>query len=136
MVDTLSRDFGQGFLEEAYEGVRGGQVAQILDSPIFPQAPTQRFILTDYAQTLNVLDQYGLRARAVYQVPRTGSYRCYISGDDHSELWLKQSSGARSCIASSLSWTGFAEFNKYSSQQSEPIALNAGEEIEIEILLK
>jgi hypothetical protein len=81
---------------------------------------------------------YGSRIRGYLCPPQTGSYTFWISGDDGTELWLSSSdnASAKTRVAYSNSWTGFREWNRYASQKSAALYLEAGKKYYIEALHK
>jgi hypothetical protein len=83
-------------------------------------------------------DNYGDRIRGYICAPATGSYTFWIAGDDAAELWLSANDGPadKVKIAYVSSWTNYREWNKFSSQQSVPIALQSGKKYYIEVLHK
>lgn len=93
----------------------------------YPNNPTTTNILTEF-RTSNLGDKYGNRVTG-YIVPKeTGKYTFYITGDDNTEFYLSTNESAsnkkRRCRISGL--TGETEYNKYKSQKSSSITLEAG----------
>jgi hypothetical protein len=76
--------------------------------------------------------------KAYLCVPQTGNYTFWISSDDNSQLWLSSNDQPENkrLIASVTGATRFREYNKYPSQQSVVIPLEAGMKYYIEALHK
>ena len=66
--------------------------------------------------------------------PQTGNYTFWISGDDATRLTLSPDANPANAqlIAYSTSRTNFREYNKYASQKSAPVYLEAGKKYYIE----
>ena len=69
-------------------------------------------------------------------MPASGSYQFQIAGDDESALYLSttESPANKALIASVPDWTDPRYFDKYASQTSSDIALQAGRRYYIEVL--
>lgn len=120
-------------LEEKWENAIGNDVPNI---PLQTTA-TSTSQLTTF-ETSNLGEQYGERIRGYLCPPQTGSYTFMISGDDAAELWLSTDDNPSNKIkiASFLSYTDFHQFDKFPSQTSAPITLQAGHRYYIEALHK
>lgn len=119
---------------EYWESVPGSKVADIpLNKP-----PTNTSKINLFEAPANVANYYGARISAYLQVPISGNYTFYIASDDHSELWLSTDAtpANRKKIAWVNGWARSREWNKYTSQKSFPIALQAGRIYYIEALHK
>ncbi|HEU4470414.1 MAG TPA: PA14 domain-containing protein [Flavisolibacter sp.] len=119
---------------EQWQGVNGNDVQQI---PLGTDATSVRQI-TSFETAENAGDQYGSRIRGYICPPQTGNYKFWIAGDDATELWLSRDDqpSNKTRIAYSLSWTEFREWNRYNSQRSVVIYLEAGHKYYIEALHK
>ncbi len=96
----------------------------------------------------NTTDWFVSRLRGSVKAPSTGSYRFFVAGDDHCELWLSSDDRKfqKRLIASvaPASWqkaeapafTKPQEWDKYPTQESEVIELQQGREYFIEVLHK
>ena len=85
----------------------------------------------------NVGNDYSRRITGSITVPTSGDYTFYIASDDSSRLYLSADATAANkvqiaSVGNGL-WTDFQEWNKYSSQQSTAINLQAGQIYYIEI---
>ena len=121
-------------LREQWNGVGGNDVPQI---PL-ASAPSSSSQLTSFEGPKDIADAYGSRIRGYICAPQTGYYTFLIAGDDATELWLSSDvlPANKIKIAYNLSWTGFREWYKYSTQQSGSIYLIAGQKYYIEALHK
>lgn len=121
-------------LREYWANVSGTTVPAIpVNSP-----PTSTSELTLFEGPSNVGTNYGSRIRGYICPPVTGNYTFWISSNDHSELWLSTDDDPdnKVRIANLTRATNPREWNKFPSQQSEPIALVAGQRYYIEALHK
>jgi hypothetical protein len=86
----------------------------------------------------NIADNYGSRIRGYVCVSQSGNYTFWISGDDNCELWLSTSDdpSAKIKIASVTGYTLKRQWDKYASQRSGVIHLQAGRKYYIEALHK
>ncbi|QCR22098.1 PA14 domain-containing protein [Pontibacter sp. SGAir0037] len=116
---------------ELWDDVHGG----IGDIPV-SKAPYATSTLNTFEAPSNVGDNYGQRLSGYITAPATGDYTFWISGDDMAELWLSssESPSQKEKIASVGSWTSAREWDKFSSQQSRKIRLEAGKRYYIEAL--
>ena len=79
-------------------------------------------------------DYFAARILGYICPPQTGNYTFWISGDDATRLNLSTDANPANAqlIAYSLSRTNFREYNKYASQKSASIYLEAGKKYYIE----
>jgi glucose/arabinose dehydrogenase len=121
-------------LREVWTGVAGTSVTAIpIQSP-----PTQSSELTLFEGPTNVGSDYGTRIRGALHPPVSGNYIFWIASDDKSELWLSTTENPtdKVKIASVTGYTSVRQWNKYTTQQSLPVALVAGKKYYIEALHK
>ena len=80
-------------------------------------------------------DDFGQHVRGWLLPPATGFYTFWIASDDHSELWLSNSSDPadKALIAGVPGWTAYREWDKYPEQASAPIFLEANRAYFIEV---
>jgi len=121
-------------LLETWQGVDGPRVSSI---PI-NLAPTSTIERNIFEAPTNAGSNFGSRARGYICVPVTGNYTFWIAGDDQSELWLSSSADPayKKRIAYHSGWTTPREWTRYTTQQSAPIQLVAGQQYYIEALYK
>ncbi len=99
--------------------------------------PTESFTLAEFSfrEFDPDLNRHGSRIRS-YLIPRvSGEYTFQLTSDDQSDLFLSSSAdpAAKTVIAQVDGWTRPTEFDKYPSQTSAPIQLNAGHIYYIEL---
>ncbi|HEY0041748.1 MAG TPA: PA14 domain-containing protein, partial [Flavisolibacter sp.] len=121
-------------LREEWENIDGNDIAQIPQNSLSSSSSQ----ITVFEGLTNAGNKYGSRIRGYICPPQTGNYTFFISGDDATELWLSANAliSGRKKIAYNLSWTDFREWNKFSSQKSLPVYLEAGKKYYIEALHK
>ena len=90
--------------------------------------------LTSFETPQYYANNYASRMRAQICVPQTGTYTFWISSDDYSELYL--STDATEVNKTLIAWvygaTPYRNYDKYTSQKSTPITLQAGRTYYIE----
>ncbi|WP_207494035.1 PA14 domain-containing protein [Aridibaculum aurantiacum] len=121
-------------LQELWENIPGNDIANIN----WNSQPTKNKTLTAFEAAVDAGENFGSRIRGFICPPQTGNYTFFIAGDDATELYISTSDDPANKvrIAYSLSWTSFREWNKFSSQKSLPIRLEAGKKYYIEALHK
>jgi hypothetical protein len=121
-------------LYEEWASVPGNDVSDI-PLQIIPGSSSQ---LTELEVPVNNISNYGTQTRGYIWPPISGKYYFWIAADDAGELWLSTDDNPsnKAKIASTLSYTGFRQWNKYTMQQSASIALQAGHKYYIEVLQK
>lgn len=119
---------------ELWTGITGRYTSSI---PV-NSTPTAVAELTSFETPRNAGDNYGSRVRGYVCAPATGDYVFWIASDDTGELWLSSDDNPanKRKISSVTGWTNFHEWTKYTSQQSAPIRLVAGNKYYIEALYK
>jgi 2',3'-cyclic-nucleotide 2'-phosphodiesterase (5'-nucleotidase family) len=124
-------------LGEGYTGIPGAAVSDLTSHPSFPSNPDITGQLTSF-EYRNIGDNYGGRMRGYLCVPETGDYVFYIAGDDQAGFYLStdENPANKVLVAYTLSFTGFREWNKFSTQESTPIRLIKGARYYIETLQK
>ncbi len=121
-------------LREEWDNVEGNDVANIpLSNP-----PTSASQITSLEGPLNIGYNYGARIRGYIYPPTDGNYTFWIAADDSGELWLSTDDNPANKvkIASTSSWTDSRQWDKFSSQRSAPVTLQASHKYYIEILHK
>ncbi|MFN6106844.1 MAG: Calx-beta domain-containing protein, partial [Planctomycetaceae bacterium] len=96
--------------------------------------PTYTGTLSALTTAQNVGNDYSRRITGTITPVETGDYVFYLASDDSGRLYLSSndSEASKSLIASVSGWTNFQEWNKYNSQRSSPIRLQAGQRYYIE----
>ena len=104
--------------------------------PHFPLAPSGRQYLRTFETPENTATVYVARIRGFVVPPTTGEYRFWIASDDSSELWLGDDEDPRSArvIASVPTWTAPKDWNRFPSQRTPLVRLEAGRKYYVEVL--
>jgi len=126
-------------LREVYTDIGGVTVADLTNSPKYPDQPDLRSLLTElFEAPMDVLDNYGQRLHGWITPPTTGDYTFWISSDDGSELWLSTDADPahQVVIARVAAWTPSRAWDWEEGQRSAPIRLEAGQRYSIMALQK
>lgn len=122
-------------LREVWTNVPGKTVSTI---PV-NTSPNSQSQLGLFEAPLNVGDLYGQRIRGYICPPTTGNYTFWIASDDDGELWLSQDDNPANLRKIAYIQDGYTrprQWDKYASQESDPIYLEAGRRYYIEALHK
>lgn len=100
--------------------------------------PSHTQTLTLFEAPTDIADNYGVRIRGYVCPPTTGNYTFWVAGDDQTELWISPNDQPSNLtrIAYNNSWTSSRSWTSFSTQQSAPITLQAGQRYYIEALMK
>ncbi len=104
----------------------------------YPNNPSSTSLLPSMQMPGNYNNNFGTRISGYICAPLTGSYTFWIASDDNGELWLSSNDQAanKQLIAFHTSFTGPAEWNKFTTQKSAVINLTQGQSYYIEALMK
>ncbi|MBN1124774.1 MAG: hypothetical protein JXA82_07195 [Sedimentisphaerales bacterium] len=134
---------GKGeMLYEYWEGINGATVADLINSPDFPDNPTGSLMVTSMAGPRDWKDYYGARLSGYIIPPSTGNYTFYICSDDASELYLSTDGYPENLRPDPICAVyGYVEasppfWTEDEEQDSSPIALEAGKAYYIQALMK
>jgi PA14 domain-containing protein len=135
LVAGLAAQPANTLLMERWDGITGDTVPNLTSNANYPNNPTVRSYVTSFELPANVADNYGTRTRGYLAPPTTGNYTFWVSGDDHTELWLGTSENPATItrIAYVPDWSGVREWLKFPQQQSAAIALTAGVRYYVEV---
>ena len=123
---------------ERWEDVRGNNLVNLLQSPGYPQSPSSIGVIDTFS-TPRSGDSYGQRLRAVLTVAQSGHRVFRLAGDNQCHLVLTGDAGPylnKSTIASVPGWTRPGQWNRYPTQVSSPVYLEAGAGRYLEVLHK
>lgn len=120
-----------GLYQEFWVNATGTDV-RTFDFSTNPNGGSRYF--TSFETTQYYSNNYASRMRGMVCVPQTGNYTFWISSDDYSELYLStdENEGSKKLIAWVYGATPFRNYDKYSSQKSAQIYLEAGRKYYIE----
>ncbi len=121
-------------VHELWTGISGTMISSI---PVF-ETPDQSSLISVFEAPQNIDDNYGTRIRGYVCPPVSGIYTFWISGNDKTELWLSTSEDPadKQRIAYADHFTNVRQWNKYTTQQSGAISLQANQRYYIEALHK
>jgi hypothetical protein len=119
---------------EVWTNISGGKVSSI---PVY-QIPNQVTILNSLQGPVNAGDNFGARVRGYLCAPETGNYTFWIASDDQSELWVSTDATVanKKLVSSVTGYTTASEWEKYPTQKSAAVALQAGQTYYFEVLHK
>ncbi len=125
-------------LREWWTNIFGTAIIDLTSSPDYPANPAGSDFPVEFEAPTDWNDKYGTRMRGYLHPTVTGQYRFWIASDDNGELWLSSDDDPINAvlIASVPGWTYPQEWDKYGTQQSVLITLQAGEKYYIEALQK
>ena len=93
--------------------------------------------LDGFTSAQNAGDNFSRRLTGFITAPATGQYTFYASGDDAVRLYVGTSDApSNKVLAASVpsgGWTGYQQWDKYTSQQSTAISLVAGRKYYVEV---
>jgi chitodextrinase len=123
---------------ERFEGIFGSTISSLTSAAKYPNSPDFTSNPTSFEAPSDVMHDYGLRMRGYVCPPTTGSYTFWIAGDNNVELWLSTSNdpAGKTRIAYHNDWTAAREWNKFTTQKSAAVTLQAGTNYYIEALMK
>lgn len=118
-------------LQEIWTNVSGTSVKDF-DFSTTPSGVSRPF--TSFETTQYYANNYASRMRGLICVPQSGNYTFWISSDDQSELYLgtNVSEESKQLIAWVYGHTQFRNYDKYPSQKSAQVYLEAGRKYYIE----
>jgi hypothetical protein len=111
---------------EIWENITGTDLNALKSNFNYPSNPTVSDELTSF-NSPEYGDNYGGRLHGWLHVPVAGDYTFWVAGDDQTELWLSTDDDPANAvlIASVPDYANPQEWEKYPSQQSQPITLQA-----------
>jgi len=131
--------YSNGLNRHVFLNISGVRTTDLTSHPKYPDNPDIKTTLAQvFASPINVGDNYGQRIFG-YLIPDvSGDYQFGLSGDDYSQLYLSTDDLPENLqlIANVPGWTMPDEWNKYSSQTSRQIRLEAGKKYFIEAIMK
>lgn len=119
---------------EIWKNIPGTSISSVP----FDTAPDEVVALSSLGTPNYYGNEYGSRIRAYLCVPISGSFRFYLSSDDHSELWLSTNDDPANKVK--IAYLDRAvdpnSWSQHASQVSNPIDLVGGQKYYIEVLHK
>lgn len=119
---------------EEWDNISGGDIIP----SVFNTTPSSTSTLTKFEGPSEVGENYQSRIRGYICAPITGNYTFWISGDDHSELWLSSNNlpANKRLICSVPIYSSNRGWDDHPEQKSATIALRAGTNYYIEAIHK
>ncbi|MCC6727380.1 MAG: HYR domain-containing protein, partial [Saprospiraceae bacterium] len=129
---------GAGLAVSTWTGITGTSITDLTNNVNYPNNPSNNTINAGAVSTWNLVDNYGVRVTGVITPNQTGNYTFYVTGDDQTQLFLSNNASVtgKTMIAQVPGWTNITEFTKYTNQKSATIALTAGQDYYVELLMK
>ena len=127
-----------GLLREVWLNLNGVRVSNLVESNRFPDVPTFSDIVANFETPRDWADNYGTRLRGYVYPPETGTYYFWLSGDDYSDLYIGEDGTDSNTerIAWIEGWTNYRQWDRYPTQRSRALELNAGQRYYVEVLQK
>ncbi len=125
-------------LWEIWTGIAGTKISDLTGNPTYPHDPTHSQYLNAFETPIRWADNYGGRIRGYLHPPTTGMYTFWLATDDAGQLHVSsdhRSSGA-TLIAAVAGWAPPYDWDKYASQKSPEVFLEAEKAYYIEALQK
>jgi len=131
-------EYNGSVLRQYWTGISGSSLSDLTGNVRYPGNATGYDFRTSYEAPANWGDNYGQRMRAYVCAPWTGEYTFYIASDDSSELYLSSSQNPAGAarIAYVNGWTDYRQWDKYTTQRSQPVTLQAGQLYYLEAIQK
>lgn len=116
---------------EVWNNISGTTISPI----VYDQMPDLTTTLPIFETPQYHGNNYASRIRGYLCPPVSGDYTFWVSGDDMTELWLSTNDDPsnRNLIASVAGHTPYRKWDKYPSQQSGVISLEAGQRYYVEV---
>ena len=137
---TTSAAGGTGFLlREVWLDLGGNTLDDLTGAKaVYPDSPTETELLSSFDAPRPFADDYGQRLSGYLHPPTTGTYQFWIAADDVGVLKLSPDDNPANAvvIAEASAWTGALQWDKYPSQTSGTVSLEAGKRYYIEALSK
>lgn len=125
-------------LRELWENQEGGGLNELTADEFFPDYPTKADFVSSFEGQTDWSDSYGQRFRGFVHAPASGEYTFWVASDDQAVVFISENEdpAKKREIARNDSWTSKHEWEKYPSQKSKPVKLEAGKRYYIEALHK
>jgi len=120
-----------------WSGINGKSVRQLTRNVHFPDNSTSVEIISEIDFNERG-DTYGQRITSLLSIETTGDYRFWVSADESAELWLSSDEAPynKRLIAYTTKPTGYQVWDRFNTQKSALISLQAGERYFLEVLHK
>ncbi len=154
---TVAANFANGLTRERWEDIPGTRVSDLTGNRYRFLVDADERVLVPGVDESGNSDSYGSRYRGFLIAPVTGTYHFWIAGQNEAELWLadgtikktidnqivhltnrygKQRIAWVEDLRFGLNQTAVHEFDKFPSQMSRAVELQAGQKYYFEVLHK
>lgn len=123
---------------QTWTNLGGKAVRNLTRNAKYPSSFSSETAITQIDFSAQEGDKYGRRIYGLIGVAETGAYKFRLSADESAELWLATDEFPvnKRLIAFTNRPTGYQVWDRYGSQQSAAINLEAGKQYFIEVLHK
>ena len=135
---TPGNETGQ-ILRQKWENLSDeDQVVTLTSLSAYPDSPDSSGYLTSFEAPGDDGEAFGCRVIGYLHPLVSGNYTFWVASNNEGELWLSTDSSEsnKQLIAFVIGWTDEREWDKYSSQESTSINLNAGSVYFIEAIMR
>ncbi len=117
-----------GITWDVWYNISGNYVTNLTGNSRYPDSPDDTEIMPTFEGPRDFAENYGSKMYGFLIPPETGNYTFWIASDDYSELWLSSDTDPSnvSRIAYVSGYSGYQEWEKYTSQKSAAVYLEAG----------
>jgi regulation of enolase protein 1 (concanavalin A-like superfamily) len=136
---SIKGNTGGGINVDYWKNITGSTINDLKNSSVYPGSPDTSLLLDKIEiPVFNEIDNYGLRLRGYLNPPVTGNYVFNISANENAQLLLSTDTSVNNSdeIAFVENLVLPDEWDKYASQQSDSIFLEAGKLYYMEVLHK
>lgn len=128
----------QGIELQVWTGLWGKAVRSLTRNARYPLkfSTTERITELDFIDSKG--DKYAQRIRGLINVEQDGDYRFWLSADESAEVWISTDSniGNRRLVAFVNKPSGYKVWDRFKTQKSPLLRLEAGKQYYIEVLHK
>ncbi|MCL5281370.1 MAG: PA14 domain-containing protein, partial [Planctomycetes bacterium] len=135
---TTADAIAKKIVRQWWTGITGTAVTNLTGNANYPNNPTGTALLDTFEGPVSFADNYGTRLYGWLTPPQSGDYTFWIASDDSSELRLSTDATPANTkvIASVSGWTSSKQWDKFPTQKSAAITLQAGQKYYIQALQK
>ncbi|MFN0128741.1 MAG: PA14 domain-containing protein [Verrucomicrobiales bacterium] len=123
---------------EIWRDIPGDILSNLVQDARFPLQPTARQWRPRLESPYDVGEQFGARLRALLVPSRTGLHTFWLTGDNHSQLWLgtTERKFSKRLVGEVTAWVDPGQLDEQGSQRSRAIHLEEGQRYFIEVIYK
>ena len=123
---------------EKWNNIYGSDLNTLKNHWSYPDNPDETWVISQFDSGIELDENYGGRIHGWLYAPLTGDYTFWICSDDDGELWLSTDDSPENTelIAYVSGWAPPYSWNKFTSQESNPVLLKAGDKYYIMAIWK